>query len=126
MVFMLKKIALQFTVFMFFTNVYATENPNFFSITEQCQLEEPYSVILCLNGKGPVSCQTYTAHASRLLIKTTAPHQSYSYAGIKILSSLYTLSNCSQFENGYCLFQVDDITPAVIELGALLNLHFVC
>ena len=123
---MFKKIAFKLTVFMLFTTAHATEVANLFSITEQCQLDKPYSVILCLNGKGPISCQTYIAHASRLLIKTTVLNQSYPYAGIKILSSLYTPSNCIQFENGYCLFSVDDTTPTVIELGSLFNLHFVC
>ncbi len=88
-------------------NVIATGAPNNASIT------------LCLNGKGPLSCQNYTVSALNLSITTNVPNHVYPFAGIKI-NSQHTLANlgidCTPSSNGYCLFSVSNTTPKTITL----------
>jgi DNA-binding CsgD family transcriptional regulator len=103
---------------MMMGTVYA-ESGNFFSIYEDCQAITPYQVKLCLDGKGPLSCQSYMLHTSRLLIKTTIPQHVYEHVGIKIESPLYRPANCISFENGYCLFSANDVTQAPIDIISL-------
>ena len=43
-----------------------------------------YNLCLTINGKNPLSCQTYNTSSATLTIKTTAPSHTYHYAGIKI------------------------------------------
>lgn len=43
-----------------------------------------YTLCLTINGKKPLSCQNYSTSNVTLSIKTTAPHHTYHYAGIKI------------------------------------------
>ena len=78
------------------------------------------SIDLCLNGKGPVSCQTYTLTALTLTITTTTPRKTYPYAGIKINTPGFTIANigatCTPISNGYCLFSVSSTSPIVINL----------
>ncbi|WP_131776764.1 hypothetical protein [Legionella impletisoli] len=72
------------------------------------------SITLCLNGKGPLSCQNYTVSSTTLSILTTIPNHTYPNAGIKINTPGYTLSGCTQYANGYCLFSVSDSERAII------------
>ncbi len=71
-------------------------------------------ITLCLNGKGPLSCQDYTVTRETLSILSAAPNHTYPAAGIKIRTPGYTPSGCSLFSNGYCLFSVSNTTPATI------------
>lgn len=87
-----------------FFNVSATGEPENLNIT------------LCLNGKGPISCQNYNVSALTLIIFTTIPNHSYPFAGIKINTPGYVLSGCTAINNGYCLFTVSDKTAANIEI----------
>lgn len=43
-----------------------------------------YTLCLTINGKNPLSCQNYSTSTATLSIKTTVPHHTYHYAGIKI------------------------------------------
>lgn len=73
-------------------------------------------VILCLNGKGPLSCQNYHVSARSLAISTTANHR-YPVAGIKVLTPGYKATGCAPYPNGYCLFAVNSQTPTTILLN---------
>lgn len=113
-------IIIGFLIQMMMVTVYA-ETSNFFSIDEDCQTISPYQVKLCLDGKGPLSCQSYILNTSRLLIKTTIPQHVYQHVGIKIESPLYRPLNCTLFDNGYCLFSANDVTPTAIEIVPLVE-----
>ncbi len=71
-------------------------------------------ITACLNGKGSLSCQDYTVTRGTLSFRTVAPNHTYPAAGIKIRTPGYTVSGCTLFSNGYCLFSVSDTTPATI------------
>lgn len=66
------------------------------------------NITLCLNGKGPLSCQNYNVSAIKLNISTTPANHIYPFAGIKINTPGYTVANvgtdCTPFNTGYCLF----------------------
>lgn len=79
------------------------------------------SITLCLNGKGSLSCQTYNVAALTLSIRTAVPNHVYPAAGIKINTPGYELANiglsCTPNANGYCLFSVNNTTPASISIS---------
>ncbi len=84
------------------------------------------SITLCLNGKGPVSCQNYTVSASSLTISPVISNHVYPFIGIKINTPGYTLGNlgldCAPGSNGYCLFSASQSQAKTISLvvnGAL-------
>lgn len=56
-----------------------------------------------------------------LTINTTIPNHTYSYAGIKITSTGYTLtdkgSECTELPNGYCLFSVSQTTSKTLSIS---------
>jgi hypothetical protein len=89
-------------------NVTATGNPGNVNLT------------LCLNGRGPLSCQNYTVNALSLSITTAIPGHVYPGTGIKINTPGYTLANlgldCTLFNNGYCLFSSNNTTPKNISI----------
>ena len=68
------------------TSVLAASGNLFNVTTGGAALGQTVSFNLCLttNGKNPLSCQTYSTSKATLSIKTTAPHHTYHYAGIKI------------------------------------------
>lgn len=76
----------------------------------------PVSISLCLNGRGPLSCQNYTVSAANLTVYTTIPNHLYSAAGIKINTPGHSIAGigvvCTLISNGYCLFSVSDTSPA--------------
>ena len=96
-------------------NVTATGAPNNANIT------------LCLNGKGPLSCQNYTVSALNLTIRTNVPNHVYPFAGIKI-NSPHTFANlgvdCTPSSNGYCLFSVSSTNPQTITLFPLVGASY--
>ena len=79
------------------------------------------NITLCLNGKGPLSCQKYEVSAVNLNISTTIPHHIYPTAGIKVNTPGYTLSGCTPNNNGYCLFSVSNTSPVKIMLINRVN-----
>ncbi|MFT4059981.1 MAG: hypothetical protein QM652_10585 [Legionella sp.] len=74
-------------------------------------------IILCLNGKRPLSCQNYHVSAQDLMISTTINHY-YPQAGIKILTAGYQLIGCTPIANGYCLFATSNTTSTTISLNS--------
>src|SRR5689334_3935361 len=74
------------------------------------------NITLCLDAKGPFSCQRYNVSALDLTILTTIADHPYSSAGIKINSPYYSIANagvsCTPLSNGYCMFSVSNTTPA--------------
>lgn len=78
-------------------------------------------ITLCLNAKGPLSCQHYNVSASNLSISTTIPNRTYPFAGIKIETPGYSLAdtalNCTPLSNGFCMFSVSDASPVNINLA---------
>lgn len=75
------------------------------------------SMILCLDGKGSLSCQNYTTSATNLSISTTIPGHTYRNAGIKITTPGYTPSGCTLDANGYCLFAVSNTSAATVSIS---------
>jgi len=81
------------------------------------QTTAPINIILCLNGKEPLSCQRLTISNSKLTIRTTIPGHTYLAAGIKISSTNVKVTNlegCIPNSNGFCLFSVSDSQLASI------------
>ena len=72
------------------------------------------NITLCLNGKGPLSCQNFNVSASTLSIATTIPNHTYPFAGIKINTPGFTPQGCTPISNGYCVFSVSNTAPARI------------
>jgi hypothetical protein len=77
------------------------------------------NITLCLNAKGPYSCQTYNVSALNLSITTTIPNHVYPYAGIKINTPGFTLAPgyCTPLANGYCMFSVSDVAAKTIVIN---------
>lgn len=72
------------------------------------------SITLCLNARGPLSCQTYTVNAMTLSISTVIPNHVYPYAGIKVNTPGYTSTGCTALANGYCSFTASSTTSASV------------
>ncbi len=83
-------------------------------------LQNPIDVSLCLNGRGPLSCQNYQISSSVVSIRTNTPNQTYPQGGIKINTPGYLAAlqgiDCSLINNGFCLFSVSDRNPVLINL----------
>jgi sulfatase modifying factor 1 len=75
------------------------------------------SITLCLNGRGPLSCQRYTVSALNLSIGTVVYHHNYPVCGIKVNTPGYGLSGCTPAANGYCLFSASDSSQTNIVLS---------
>ena len=110
-------------VIAYLNGIFTVESPPptpanvFFNIIETgIAAPAPIHVQLCLNGKGPLSCQRFIVHALSLNIRATNEHY-YSIAGIKVLNSGYVLSGCVPYSNGYCLFSISN------NVSANINLH---
>lgn len=71
---------------------------------------------LALDGKGPISRQNYIVDNLDLLISTTIPDHTYSFAGIKIDKPGYTIEGLPQYINGFYLFSVSDTSPVKISI----------
>lgn len=79
------------------------------------------SLSLCLNGKGPFSCEDDNVEALTLRIGTTVPNHFYSSIGIKINTAGYAFEpfSCTPYSNGYCLFSASQLQPKRLSLIAL-------
>ncbi|CEG55619.1 lactonase family protein [Legionella fallonii] len=81
---------------------------------------QPFSMTLCLNASGPLSCQNYSASRLTLSISTTIPHHQYNNAGIKVNTPGYTVTingaPCHLNNKGYCSFVVSDTSPATFQV----------
>lgn len=92
----------------------------FFNITASGGAD-PVEIILCLNGKGPLTCQHYKVNNLNLSITTTTPNHTYPSAGIKITTPGYEPAGCTMISNGYCLFSVSNTSAATISITASNN-----
>ena len=111
----------------FFVSSFTFANPTgpLFKITSSGQSIQA-SATLCLNARGPLSCQDYNLSGLLLSILTTITNHTYPYAGIKINTAGYSIANlgidCTPIPNGYCLFSVNGTTPKniiLIQTGSL-------
>ncbi len=102
------------TILFFLLMSQATANAG--SIFEVSASGEPaeLDMIICLNGKGKISCERHTASALDLSIRTTIPKQAYSSVGIKLNAAGYSPTGCSPYSNGYCLFSIPENGAAFI------------
>lgn len=79
------------------------------------------NITLCLNAKGPLSCQLYNVSPTSLTISTTIPNHTYPNAGIKINTPGYSLSsigfNCTPLSNGFCSFSVSNTAPVNVNIA---------
>ena len=80
------------------------------------------NITLCLNAKGPSSCQNFIVSALNLTITTTIPNHVYPLAGIKINTSGYTLADvgtaCTPLDNGMCQFSVSDTAAKAMAVNS--------
>lgn len=94
-----------------FQNVFAG-NGLLFNVTDSGAAGQ-VNINLCLNGKGPISCQNFNVSALTLNI-CAVPTHTYSQAGIKVNTPGYAVANlgatCEPIGNGYCLFSVSNTT----------------
>ncbi|WP_133136304.1 hypothetical protein [Legionella rowbothamii] len=98
----------------------AARSGHFFNVSATGPASQ-VSITLCLNGKGPLSCQNYVVSALNLRISTTIFNHVYPAAGIKINTPGYSLSGCTPYNNGYCLFSVSNTLPINIMLTNTVN-----
>ena len=103
-------------IFLFISQASAVYSGALFNITATGGAPGAISLVLCLNGKGPLSCQNYTVENINLSILTTIPNHNYASAGIKINTPGYKISGCTMIDNGYCLFSVNNTSAASITL----------
>jgi hypothetical protein len=90
---------------------------NFFSVTSS---GTPASIklTLCLNGRGQLSCQNYTATGETLSIRTLIPNHTYPDVGIKINTPGYAaLAGCTLTANGYCIFSANNTSATTVTLN---------
>lgn len=92
-----------------FFNIVTTENSTHLSST------------ICLNGKGPITCQDYILSDWNFSITSTVPQHTYTTAGIKINTPGYTLTGCTMISNGFCLFATSDVLPANISVRSITS-----
>lgn len=80
------------------------------------------TVSLCLNGKGPLTCQAYAVTGNELTIKSLIPNKVYPIAGIKVLTagiSVNLSSNtCTPDPSGYCLFSASSTQSVTIPIAS--------
>src|SRR3990167_24511 len=74
---------------------------------------------LCLNAQTPWNCEKHTVTRQTLSIRTTHPNHTYPAAGIKILTSGYTLSGCTFLSNCYCQFSVSNTSAVTVSITSL-------
>ncbi len=114
----LKQFFIQF-IFLWAVNQAAYASIALFNVSAT-GVPDNINITLCLNGKGPVSCQTFNVRALDLKIKTTIPNHVYPFAGIRINTPnrIITRSglDCTPVANGFCLFTVSDSSSKKMSL----------
>lgn len=118
----MKRLQHFFALFILSTSqISLAQSGPLFHVTATGGAPTPLQFSLCLNGMGPLSCQTYNANQLNLSITTTIPNHIYSIAGIKLNTPGYTPSGCTMINNGYCLFTASNTITAIINLTASNN-----
>ncbi len=77
-------------------------------------VSDPLRIKLCLDGRGPVSCQNYSVNALSLSIRSTIPNHLYPFAGISIDKPGYRVAGLTPNSKGFYLFSVSNNNPANI------------
>lgn len=103
-----------YTVLLCFTSQLGLANTQRFFNVSATGTPANLSIALCLNARGPLTCQNYMVSAINLNITTVPPNHTYPLAGIKIFTPGYSPSGCTPISNGYCLFSVSNTVPATI------------
>lgn len=88
----------------------------FFNIAESGIVEQ-VNITLCLNGKGPLTCQQFTVNHGVLDVSTITPGHTYPIVGAKVNTPGYRISEdseCSPISNGYCIFSASETKSANI------------
>ena len=106
---------LHIALFLFCQSAAAITNSSLFDITATGN-PITTNITLCLNGRGPASCQNYNVMGLDLSITTTILHHTYPVAGMKINTPGYAIEGCTPKTNGYCLFSVSDSAPKSISI----------
>lgn len=75
-------------------------------------------VRVCLNGKGPTSCENHTVSNFTLSINTTIANHTYPQIGIKSVTPGYSFTGCTMYSNGYCIFSASDTSAANVTITA--------
>jgi choline dehydrogenase-like flavoprotein len=116
---MIKRIFIS-TIILFVTSIDAHAAGLLFNVAASGDAAN-VDITLCLNAKGPLSCQHYTVSALSLRILATASH-AYPGAGIKVNTPFYSIDDvgvsCTMLDNGFCMFPVSNTSPANINIKA--------
>jgi hypothetical protein len=122
--FVANKMAMVF--FMLFVTInFANANTgDLFSISGS-GLAATLDVQLCLSVSGatPWNCENHTVTRQSLSIRTLIPNHTYPAAGIKLLTSGYSLTGCTFLSNGYCQFTASNTNAASIITSSLTTPH---
>ncbi|MDI1352410.1 MAG: Ig-like domain-containing protein, partial [bacterium] len=102
------------------SHVAIAETGDFFNVTGG-GIQTRLNINLCLNGKGPLTCENHTITGQKLSIHTLLANQNYPIAGIKINTPGYKPTGCSQIANGYCLFSISSNKPQAIIVSPALG-----
>lgn len=86
-----------------------------FSVTSSGTLGA-VQVRLCLNGRGPTSCENHDVTNHTLSVLTTIAGRSYSQVGIKSVTPGYSFTGCTLISNGYCIFTASDTSAGSVTI----------
>ncbi|WP_131762485.1 hypothetical protein [Legionella jamestowniensis] len=103
-------------VALLLSSITYAQTGNLFNVVESGSAATA-DIILCLNGKGPLSCEKFHVSAQNIQISTTI-NRVYPTVGIKILTPGYRPTGCTPDANGYCLFAVNGQTPTEITVNS--------
>ena len=110
---------LSMSIFMLLSSLALAKPGSLFNVV-QSGANTSVDVTLCLNGKGPLSCQIYHITKQDLQVTAVAKHY-YPNAGIKINTPNYDVSGCSFDANtGYCLFALSNTVVATLQINSNL------
>jgi choline dehydrogenase-like flavoprotein len=85
------------------------------------------NITLCLNAKGPLSCQIYQVSGINLKISTNIPNHLYPTAGIRVNTPGFTIlpSGCTPMANGFCTFRVSDTAAANLNIIGPISVDYI-
>lgn len=109
-----------FMSFLMLLSSLAMANPGGLFNIIQSGANTSMDVTLCLNGKGPLSCQNYHITKQNLHITAVAKHY-YPSVGIKIITPNHGVSGCSFYDKtGYCLFAMSNTVASTLHVNSNL------
>lgn len=79
-------------------------------------------ITLCLDGKKKAQCQNYKVKGTSIEVQTrTKSPTSYKNAGIVVNAPRYTVIGCVPYDNGYCIFAVNNFSWIYLDLTHALR-----